>query len=113
MSDFALFVTRNDGPVSPTLPVQVTSISRAVPFASQGLPNVPSPLDPSGQGRVGFGAAALGACVAGGDADGAGADGGVTATVLVGAPAFSCPWQFGSVIDRRTRGIASADPARC
>jgi hypothetical protein len=45
------------------LPVHVTSIIRSLPFASQGLANDPSPVEPFGQSWGVTGAEALGAGV--------------------------------------------------
>src|SRR4051794_31196719 len=85
MADGDLFVTRKDGPVSVIFPVQVTSIIRAAPFASQGLLKEPSPVEPAGQSCTGTLAVAL---AAGADAEGAGAEapGAVGALLALGAP---------------------------
>src|SRR5215470_8859364 len=60
MTDGALLVTRKNGPLSSVLPVHATSIMRADPFASHGLVNVPSPLEPLGQSAGAALAVALG-----------------------------------------------------
>src|SRR5262245_11159127 len=76
MVEADLFVTRKDGPLSSIFPVHVTSMARAVPLASHGLLNVPSPDDPFGHSTGGAFAlaAALGAgALAAGVAEGVGA----------------------------------------
>src|SRR5262245_31038969 len=65
-----LLMTRKDGPLSVIFPVQVTSIMRALPLASQGLASVASPVEPAGQSCTGPLALAVGA---GAVAEGAGA----------------------------------------
>ncbi len=86
-----LFVTLNDGPVSVIFPVQVTSIIRAAPFASQGLLKEPSPVEPAGQSCTGTLAVALAAgAVAEGAGALAGASGRVDALLALGAPDVPC-----------------------
>src|SRR5215471_9688351 len=107
-------MTRKDGPVSEVFPVHVTSMRRAVPFASHGFAIVPSPLEPSGQSCVGLAAAAVAAWVADGAGGGAGAvaDGGVTAALLDGAP--EPPFSSQPVLDvirMRARAMSGQRPA--
>src|SRR5262245_19854339 len=94
MTDGDLFVTRKDGPPSPIFPVHVTSIIRAVPFASQGLLKEPSPVEPAGQSCTGPLALALatGAGAEDASAEGAGVEAadGVGALLALGAPDVLC-----------------------
>jgi hypothetical protein len=88
MVDEALLTTRNDGPASAIFPVQVTSIMRALPFASQGLARLASPLVPDGQSWTGPLALAL-AVGAGALVEGAGA-GTAADAVALGALGVVC-----------------------
>src|SRR5512142_3005279 len=60
-------------PLSSLLPFHESSAMRALPFASQGFPNVPGPVEPVGQSARGVSGAALAVAL------------GVAATLVVGA----------------------------
>src|SRR4051812_37887147 len=87
MVDGDLFVTRKDGPPSVIFPVQTTSIIRAAPFASHGLPMDPSPVEPAGQSCTGPLALAL---ALGAGAEAAEGGGGGGALLALGAPDGLC-----------------------
>src|SRR3954463_6167604 len=87
MTSFDLFVTANDGPLSSVF-FHFTSIIRALPLASHGFVNEPTPVEPAGQSWGGSGAAE--GAAGGALADGAGADadaGALAAAVADGAGA--------------------------
>src|SRR5207344_72077 len=89
MISFDLFTTRKVGaPVSLIFPFHVTSIIRAVPLASHGFANEPTPSEPSGQSWWGSGAA-----LATGGVEGVGAGGGalLAGSGLGAGSAFSQP----------------------
>src|SRR5262245_22010046 len=102
-----LLVTRNDGPSSAILPVQATSIMRAIPLPSHGSLKVPTPLESLGQSSRGWaggggGGGALAGCE-GPDAAGSG-----DSALAVDAPELPC--SSGQPLDASARAATNQSP---